>query len=162
MATRPIKISIIGDDSNLRKSLKNANKSLAGFGKNVAKVGATAGLAFAGLAAGVAVKGISAFADFEKGMNEVMTLLPGAGEEAFGELSDQVKNFSKEFGVNTTDAIDGLYSSLSAGIPKENVFAFMETAQKAAAAGVTSLEVAVDGISSVVNAYGSEVIGATE
>ncbi|SVD03486.1 uncharacterized protein METZ01_LOCUS356340, partial [marine metagenome] len=99
VATRPIKIAIVGDDSNLKKSLKNANKSLAGFGKNVAKVGATAGLAFAGVAAGIATKGISAFADFEKGMNEVMTLLPGAGEEVFGELSDQVKDFSKEFGV---------------------------------------------------------------
>ena len=48
--SRPIKISIIGDDSNLRKSLKGASRKLEGFGKSVAKVGATAGLAFAGVA----------------------------------------------------------------------------------------------------------------
>ena len=65
MATRPIKISIIGDDSQLRKSLKNANKSLAGFGKSIAKVGLTSGVAFAGVAAAVATKGVPAFADFK-------------------------------------------------------------------------------------------------
>ena len=162
MATRPIKIAIIGDDSNLRKSLKGATRSVEGFGKKVGKIGAQAGLAFAGVAAGVATKGISAFADFEKGMNEVMTLLPGAGEEAFGELSDQVKDFSKEFGVLPDKAIPALYSALSAGVPKDSVFEFMEIAQKAAKGGVTELETAVDALSSVVNAYGSEVIGATE
>jgi len=162
VATRPIKIDLVGDDSQLKKTLKNASTRLGSFGKSVAKLGVTSAAAFGATAVAIGTKGVTAFADFEKGMNEVMTLLPDAGEEAFGELSDQVKDFSKEFGVNTTDAIDGLYSSLSAGIPKDNVFAFMETAQKAAAAGVTDLNTAVDGISSVVNAYGSEVIGATE
>ena len=52
MATRPIKISIIGDDSALRKTLRKSAKSLEGYGKNVAKMGATAGLAFAGVVAG--------------------------------------------------------------------------------------------------------------
>ena len=51
MATRPIKIAIVGDDSNLRKSLKGASKKLEGFGKNVAKFGIGAGVAFAGVAA---------------------------------------------------------------------------------------------------------------
>ncbi len=162
MATRPIKISIIGDDSALRKTLRKSAKSLENYGKNVAKMGATAGLAFAGVAAGIATKGVTAFADFEKGMNEVLTLLPDAGEEAFGELSDQVKSFSKEFGVLPDEAIPSLYSALSAGVPKDNVFEFMEVAQKAAKGGVTQLETAVDALSSVVNAYGTEAITATE
>ena len=160
--SRPIKISIIGDDSNLKKSLRSASKRLEGFGKSVAKFGATAGVAFAGVAAGVATKGITAFADFEKGMNEVMTLLPGAGEEAFGELSKQTKDFAKEFGVLPDKAIPALYSALSAGVPKDNVFEFMEGAQMAAKGGVTELETAVDALSSVVNAYGAETITAAE
>ena len=162
MATRPIKISIIGDDSALRKTLRKSTKSLEGYGKSVAKMGATAGLAFAGVAAGIATKGVSAFADFEKGMNEVLTLLPNAGEEAFGDLSKQVKDFSKEFGVLPDKAIPALYSALSAGVPKDNVFEFMEVAQKAAKGGVTELETAVDALSSVVNAYGTESMSAAE
>jgi len=162
VATRPISIKIIGDDSNLRKSLKGASRKLEGFGKSVAKFGVGAGVAFAGVAAAAATKGITAFSDFEKGMKEVMTLLPDAGEEAFGDLSSQVKDFSKEFGVLPDKAIPALYSALSAGVPKDNVFEFMEIAQKAAKGGVTELETAVDALSSVVNAYGSEAITATE
>ena len=58
MATRPIKIAIVGDDSNLRKSLKGASRKLEGFGKSVAKFGVGAGVAFAGVAllAGVALE----------------------------------------------------------------------------------------------------------
>ena len=76
MATRPIRIAIVGDDSNLRKTLKGASKRLEGFGKSVAKFGTRAGITFAATAAAVATKGITAFASFEKGMKEVMTLLP--------------------------------------------------------------------------------------
>ena len=162
MATRPIKIAIVGDDSNLKKALKRSGKQLEGFGKRVGKIGAQAGVAFAATATAVATKGVTAFAEFEKGMNEVMTLLPDAGEEAFGELSKQTKDFAKEFGVLPDKAIPALYSALSAGVPKDNVFEFMEIAQKAAKGGVTELETAVDALSSVVNAYGVESISAAE
>ena len=162
MASRPISIKIIGDDSQLKKTLKGASKKLEGFGKSVAKFGITAGAVFGATAAAAATKGITAFADFDKSLREVMTLLPDAGDTVFGELSDQVKNFSKEFGVLPDKVIPSLYQAISAGVPRENVFEFLEVAQKAAKGGVTDLETAVDGISSVVNAYGSDVISATE
>jgi len=162
MASRPISIKIIGDDSQLKKTLKGATKKLEGFGKSVAKFGITAGAVFGATAAAAATKGITAFADFDKSLREVMTLLPDAGDTVFGELSEQVKTFSKEFGVLPDKVIPSLYQAISAGVPKDNVFEFLEVAQKAAKGGVTELETAVDGISSVVNAYGSEVISATE
>ena len=162
MASRPIKIAIIGDDSQLKKTLKGASKKLEGFGKSVAKFGIGAGAAFGATAAAAATKGITAFADFEKGMKEVMTLLPDAGDTVFDDLSGKVKDFSKEFGVLPDKVIPSLYQAISAGVPKDNVFEFLEVAQKAAKGGVTELETAVDGISSVVNAYGSDVISATE
>jgi TP901 family phage tail tape measure protein len=162
VASRPIKIAIIGDDSQLKKTLKQTSKRLEGFGKSVAKVGATAGLAFAGTATAVAGAGLKAFMGFETGMREVLTLLPGAGKEVFDELGDQVKNLSKEFGVLPDKVIPALYQSISAGIPKENVGEFLRVAAMAAKGGVTDLETAVDGITSVVNAYGSDVMAATE
>ena len=162
MATRPIKIAIIGDDSQLKRTLKNATSDLQGFGKRVARVGVMAGAAFGASAVAIGTKGVTAFAGFEKGMKEVMTLLPGTGAEVFGQLSDQVKGFAKEFGVLPNQAIPALYQALSAGVPKDNVFEFMEVAQKAAKGGVTDLETAVDGITSVVNAYGVEVMNATQ
>jgi hypothetical protein len=154
MASRPIVINIQGDDSNLRKTLKGAAGRVEGFAKKVGQLGARAGTAFAVVSSAVAVGGVKAFSDFEAGMNEVMTLIPEAGAEAFGELGDQVKDFSKEFGVLPEKTIPALYQALSAGVPKDNVFEFLEVAQKAAKGGVTDLETAVDGLSSVINAYG--------
>lgn len=122
------------------------------------------GVAVAGVAAGVAgaVKSVNAFASLEQGMNEVFTLLPDISEPAMQQLTDDVRTFSKEMGVLPDDVVPALYQAISAGVPKENVFDFLETAQKAALGGVTDLTTSVDGITSVVNAYGEDVVNATE
>ena len=135
------------------------------FEKTMGSLGKTAAVAFAAVgAAGVAgaVKALGAFTEFETQMNEVFTLLPGISGKAMDDMSGQVKNFSKEFGVLPDEVVPALYQALSAGVPKDNVFEFLETAQMAAKGGVTELTTAVDGISSVVNAYGSDVISATK
>ncbi len=162
MATRPIVIGIQGDTSRLKKALDQAERGVKGFAKNVGALGVKAGAAFGGAAAAVGVVGVNAAADFEKSMREVLTLLPEAGADTFGQLSDQVKDFSKDFGVLPGEVIPSLYQALSAGVPQDNVFEFLEVAQQAAKGGVTDLSVAVDGITSVVNSYGADVISATE
>ncbi len=55
--------------------------------------------------------------------------------------------------MNLDDAVGGLYQALSAGIPPDNAIEFLRTSGKAAVAGVSNIETAVDGISSVLNAY---------
>ncbi|TCX51924.1 phage tail tape measure protein [Dehalobacter sp. 14DCB1] len=104
------------------------------------------------------VDSLKAFASFEQGMNEVFTLLPNASDAALGEMTNQVKAFSKEMGILPEQTVPALYQALSAGIPKDNVFEFLGTAQKAAVGGVTSLETAVKGLTSVVNSYGADVV----
>jgi len=101
------------------------------------------------------------FIGFEQKMREVYTLLPGISKDAMGEMQEDVKTLARDMGVLPNDAVPALYQAISAGVPKENVFDFLETAQRAAVGGVTDLETAVDGISSVVNAYGEDVIDAT-
>lgn len=125
-------------------------------------IAATGGLAIGAAVAVGVVKSIASFAELEQGMNEVFTLLPGISQTAMDDLTGQVKDFSKEFGVLPEETVPALYQAISAGVPQDNVFDFLETAQKAALGGVTNLETAVDGISSVVNAYGADVIGAGE
>lgn len=107
-------------------------------------------------------KSVIDFSGFEKQMNEVFTLLPGISGEAMGTMTDQVKGFATEFGVLPNEVVPALYQSLSAGVPKDNVFAFLETAQKLAKGGVTDLTTSVDGLSSVVNAYGPGIITAQQ
>lgn len=134
-------------------------------GKASGAMGAKASMAFRGaFLAGTATIGKSLFdfAGFDAGMREVFTLMPDITAPAMDEMTGQVKAFAGEFGVLPDEVIPSLYNSISAGIPPDNVFEFLETAQKLAKGGATDLATAVDGLSSVVNAYGSDTISATE
>ncbi len=119
-----------------------------------------------GVATAAAVKfgkeSTEAFTSFEKGMNEVFTLLPGISDTAMDEMKKQVLDLSTTMGILPDKVVPALYQAISAGVPQENVFDFLTVAGEAARGGVTTLEVAVDGITSVVNAYGEEVINAAE
>jgi TP901 family phage tail tape measure protein len=144
------------DDGPFNKTLKGAGGALGGLTKIAAAVAVAAGAALAG----IAVKGIMAFTEFERGMNEVFTLLPGITQPAMDSMTQQVKDFSTEFGILPEEVIPALYQSISAGIPQENLFDFMTVAAKTAVGGATDLETAVDGISSTINAYGKDTLSA--
>lgn len=92
---------------------------------------------------------------FESQMAEVFTLLPDATAEAKENMSKDMLEFSRDLKVLTDDSIPALYQAISAGVPEDNVFDFLTIAQKAAKGGVTELETAVDGLTSVTNAYGA-------
>ena len=123
----------------------------------------TAGLAASSVAVGAfATQSLSAFTSFEQGINEVFTLLPGITDEAMSGMETSVQRFMNTTGRVSEEALPALYQALSAGVPQDNVFDFLELANQAAIGGVTDLETAVDGISSVINAYGTDVLSATE
>jgi TP901 family phage tail tape measure protein len=124
--------------------------------KNTTKALVGAGAALGGFAAA----SVQEFGRFQNSMNEVFTLLPGISGDAMKEMSGQVKQFSKDFGVLPEDVVPALYNALSAGVPKDNVFEFLEVANKAAKGGVVDLNTAVNGLSTVVNAFGADVISA--
>lgn len=142
---------------------RGVDASMGGVKSSLSRMAGVATAALGSIAVGSFLKTtFSAVTDFQGRMNEVFTLLPGISGKAMGAMTEQVKGFATQFGVLPDSVIPALYQSLSAGVPKENVFAFLETAQKAAKGGVTDLTTAVDGISSVVNAYGKDVVSATK
>jgi TP901 family phage tail tape measure protein len=162
MASTTLEVIFKGRDGGLGNMAQGLGGKLAGAGKMIGTA-AIAGTAAAGAAIiGFGALSIREFAGFERQMNEVFTLMPGISDKAMGEMSDQVLGFSRTFGTLPSEVIPALYQSLSAGVPPGNVFDFMEVAQKAAIGGITELETAVDGITSVVNAYGEDVIGAAQ
>lgn len=91
-------------------------------------------------------------AEFEKSMREVNTMM-GLGAQEFKEFSKEVRELAVELGVNAVDSAQALYQAISAGVPKENVLDFMRIATKAAIGGVTDTETAVDGLTTVINAF---------
>lgn len=160
------------DDSDFRSGMQNAREETNTFGNQLRSVGGNVQqvgtfMLGAATAGGVAITGMVAgsvnqFSTLERGMNEVFTLLPGISEGSMDAMTSQVNRFSERMGVLPNDVVPALYQALSAGVPQNNVFDFLGTAQMAAVGGVTELETAVDGISSVINAYGSDVITATD
>ena len=157
-------VELATDASKYKQGLSDASGATSSWGGKLAGLAGKAALgamAAAGVAiAGIGVAGVKEFIGFQTSMNEVFTLLPGMSADAMGQMQEDVKGFAKEFGVLPKETIPALYQAISSGVPKDNVFDFLEVAQKAARAGVTDLTTTVDGLSTVVNAYGKEIISA--
>ena len=150
------------DSSTFASGLKKQDTAMSKFGAAIGtavKAGAVvAGAAFAAFT----IKGIKDLVDFDTKMGEVFTLLPGITEESMGKMKDSVRSLATTMGVDLGDATAALYQAISAGVPEENVFDFMEIASKAAIGGVTSLETAVDGITTAMNTYGAANLSAQD
>ena len=140
--------------TDLERGIAKVQKNLNSFGTTVTnglKVPIVATTTAMALATREAMK-------FNKSMSEVSTLLQNVSKKDFEMIKKQTLDFSSKMGIASEKVIPALYQAISAGIPKENVFTFLETAGRASIAGVTSLETAVDGLTSVVNAYGSDIL----
>lgn len=146
------------DDTDFQRGMTGSGGAMG----NLLGIGRAAAVGIGLALAGGAAYSLAAFTDFDTGMREVLTLMPGISQDAMDDMTGQVKDFATEFGVLPDEVIPALYQALSAGVPPGNVFEFLETAQMAARAGVTDLETAVDGLTSTVNAYGAENISAAQ
>ncbi|MDD3077399.1 MAG: phage tail tape measure protein, partial [Proteiniphilum sp.] len=172
MAVGELVVSIIGDMKELSKTFSSVQKELGDVGKKFNDVGKsissagtsltkrfTAPIVGAGLAfAGVAKEGM----EFEKGMAQVYTLIPDMSKEAFGQMSADTLQFAKDMKVPTEKVLPALYDAIGSGVPQDNVFSFLEVAQKGAVAGATNVGVAVDTLTSLINAYGAENLSAAD
>jgi TP901 family phage tail tape measure protein len=109
----------------------------------------------AGAGIGIFVAGsVQEFAKFQESMNEVFTLLPDITQDAMDKMSAGVQAFSKETGKLPDEVIPALYQAISAGVPQDNVFDFLRTANQAAVAGVASTQDAVNLLAAVTKGYG--------
>lgn len=148
-----VNIKITADDlasgkiSKLRKGISGVNSTIENNRRGMLAAGA-ASVAFGTLA-------VRAAADFDKGMREVNTLINFSNDE-LKMLGGEVRELSKEFGINAVDATKALYSAISAGQEPAEAIKFLGVAAKTSIGGVTDLETAVDGLTSIVNAFGYE------
>ena len=159
--------AILGvNSSRMAKGLKGAARRMTTWAKQtMARVAALikAGMMIAGAAVGVfATRSVKHFASFEKGMQEVFTLLPGISKAAMAEMETDVLKLAAKMGILPDEVVPALYQALSAGVPKANVFQFLEVASKSAMGGVATLTEAVDVLSSVTNAYGPTNLSAAD
>lgn len=152
-----------GEDSQLQLDAKKAGEAAAGtaaksfggrFGPAIKQAAGTAIGAGIGAGIGIAFSSTTVFAGFEKRMNEVFTLLPNLTQSAMDKMSADVKSFARETGHTTEEVIPALYQAISAGVPPDNVFAFLRTANKGATAGVAQTVDEVSLLSAVTKGFG--------
>ena len=153
-------------DRNLRmvrKQARGTTGALKGLGGGF-KSALTAVSPFTiGAAGAVAIlaRGVGQARQFSKGIAEVKTILPQGGRE-FVNLEGKVRDFADEVGRSSTDVVPALYQAISATVPPDNVFAFLDVANQVAVGGVTDLETAVDALTTATNAFGAQGLTATQ
>ena len=150
--------------SDIGSGLSQVEGVAQGFGSRLeaALTGPLArGAATAGAAAATAIgAGLTQAGRLDGQMREVVTLfgLSGAAAEAsVTSLQVPVRDLSTTLGIAQSNVTDGLYQAISAGVPRDNVFEFLDAAGRFAIGGVTDMSAAVDGLTTATNAWGIDV-----
>ncbi len=91
---------------------------------------------------------------FEREWANVTTML-SISRTATQQMRDELRMLSPTLG-DTTELAKGMYQVLSASVEPAKAIAFLGEAAKSAKAGVTETKVAVDALTTVINAYGLE------
>lgn len=133
-----------------------ARKQLAGIGKSMQSVGKT-------MTATVTAPVVAAFTactkaalNFEDGIAKVSTIADSSvmGNDA---LRKGILDLSNQYGVATSEIAEAQYSAISAGADTAASLNVVGTALKAAKAGFTDTETAIDGLTTVYNSFGGAV-----
>ena len=144
-------VELFADVSKLVRGLKRASAKLKAFGDGVRNLGLKmAGLGTA-IAAPLAASG-KVFGDFETQMKMVSTMLDEP-EKHMDAYAQGIRRLSVEFGESTDVLAKGLYDLLSASVNPAKALDVLAVATKAAKGGMTDTAVAVDGLTSVLNAF---------
>jgi TP901 family phage tail tape measure protein len=133
--------------------------SVSQFGSMGLKLGLVGAAAFGAVKAFQAIGAAISYTieragAFEKGMAEVSTLLDDQQTKMLPQLSKEVLNLGVQYGQSMDIMTKATYQAISAGVAFERVPEFMAVAGKLAVGGVTDMETAVDGLTSITNAWG--------
>lgn len=130
------------------KKVGEAGKKVTDAGKKMS-AGVTAPIIGAGAAAGKLAM------DFEDSMAKVSTIADTT-QVPIEDLKNGIMDLSSKTGQSADDLSEAMYQAMSASVETGDAVEFLDTAVKAAVGGFTDNATAVDGLTSVLNAYGME------
>ncbi len=149
------------DFDALGNKIDVAGRRSESAGALFAKLAGTLGIAFSVQAvAGWANQVHEAHSTYQKDLNMVSTMLDRSslGQEQYNRLLREygggLDDLSVQFGESTRTLSKGLYDILSASVAPGKALEVLRTSSEAARAGFTDTSVAVDFITSALNAYG--------
>ncbi len=137
------------------KAMGSLNTSITGATKQASVF--TKAFNFANIATSVqaVTSGLQAFTGPFVDLNREVQNIGTLGVENFQEFTELTLDLSKKVPDNAARIAQGAYQAISAGISGSNtdVIKFVETASKAAVAGLSDTETSVNALTSVLNAY---------
>jgi len=145
-------VELYADDNMLTRGLRTAQKKLKAFGTSISGLGKDL-LKVSAIFATPLIGGVKVFADFEKQMANVSTMLQEP-EKYMDAFKKGIRDLSVELGESTETLAGGLYDILSASVPAEKAMGVLAVSARAAKAGMTDTKTAADAITTVLNAYG--------
>jgi len=141
----------------LLKGAKKAQSGLQSLGskiKGLTKNLLSNKLSWVAVSAAI-VAAIRTFTQLESKIIDVGNLF-GATAAEMDAMQSSVVELSTKGSQSASDLASALFDVISAGVDASESLSFLETSSKLATAGVTTTKVAVDGLTSVINAYGLE------
>lgn len=158
--TRPSR-QVIQSMNQMANNIRRNAREIQNAGKLISNVGGTLTKAITLPIAGVATAALQMSNDFENAMAKVNTIADTKAT-SMETLKDQVINLSNAVGVGVTDIAEAQYQAISAGVKTAASVDFVSVAVKSAKGGFTDTATAVDGLTTVLNAYGLEAGEATK
>ncbi len=142
------------ETSGMKRDAAGITGILGGLSKNITKMDVFKGLALSAAiaAAAVAKAGFNISKDFEHRMKEVQTI-SRAVQDDFEGISNQLIELSTEIPEDLGNLTSALYQVVSASFDGAEGMEVLAVAARAAVAGVTDTETAVDGLTTVLNAF---------
>ncbi|WP_088105249.1 phage tail tape measure protein [Halalkalibacter urbisdiaboli] len=124
----------------------------------VADISKTAGTALTamGVAGAAGLAAVTKMAGDYDGLMRNVNTMTQLGEEQFNSMKNEVIDLSKRVPESAGKLAEGLYGVVSAGVPAVDQISFLETAAKAAAAGISDTGTAVNATTGLIKAYGLE------
>lgn len=156
-----LKAVLSGDSSQLRRDLDKASKNLEAFSKKATQVGRQLTTRVTLPLVGVGVGAVKVAADFEKSMSKI-TALVGVAADEVASMEGQVRSMATTFGKSATEAADALFYITSAGLRGSTATDTLAASLKASAIGLGDTATIADLATSALNAYGADVISASE
>jgi TP901 family phage tail tape measure protein len=154
----------IGSTSHLTTNVASAKKAVGALAARIftAKGIMVGALTAIGVSAVIAWrKSVAAMAGLDAGLREVATLLPGT-VEGLNAVRDALIDLSARAGQPPEMLAEAFYQSVSAGYTNmADSIILVEQASQAAIGGLTDTATALDGITTVLNAYGLSANEAT-
>ena len=157
MADGSVLIKIDGDTSKYEEKLKSlgqsASKAFTSAGHSMEKMGKNLTKAVTTPLVAAGTVSVKFATDFDESLRKVGTIADTT-VVSLEDLGAGTKALSKEIGIGASELNEALYQTLSATNDTGSALAYLEQGTKLAIGGFTDTTTAIDGATSVLNAYG--------